>query len=164
MNDETKIKLQAYLDGELSERETREVSALLNTEAEAKAFLAELQFVKTAMAGNELEIKLPESREFYWGKIQREIERSEKVETPARGFSWWKPAYLPLATGFAALCALFMISFIAFNGGHAKIATGEVEGNGDDMGSITYHSDSDRMTVVYLFDREQDKMVDSDTN
>ena len=164
MNDETKIKLQAYLDGELSDRETREVSALLNTDAEAKVFLAELQFVKTAMTGSELEIKLPESREFYWSKIQREIERSEKGETTASGFAWWKPAYVRLAAGFAALCALLMISFIAFNGGSAKIMTGEVEGKGDDMGAITYHSDSDQMTVVYLFDREQDKMVDSNTN
>ena len=117
MNDETKIKLQAYLDGELSGRDAREVSELLNTESEAKAFFAELQFVKTALHGNELELKLPETREFYWSKIQRGIERGAKEPAQTAGFSWWKPVYARFAGGLAAACALMMISFIAFNNG-----------------------------------------------
>lgn len=167
MNDETKIKLQAYLDGELSGRDTTEISDLLSKDAEAKSFFAELQFVKTAMSGNELEIKLPESREFYWSKIEREIERGAK-ETPARvpAFAWWKPTYVRFAGGLAAACALLMVSFIAFNGGSpVKYASmpGEIEGNGE-MGAMTYRSDSDQMTVVYLFDREQGEVVDSEPN
>ena len=167
MNDETKIKLQAYLDGELSGREATEISDFLNRDAEAKSFFAELQFVKTAMRGNELEIKLPESREFYWSKIQREIERDAKMQ-PSRvsAFAWWKPTYVRFAGGMAAACALLMISFIAFNNGSpAKVASvpGEIEGNGE-MGAITYHSNADRMTVVYLFDREPGEVVDSETN
>jgi hypothetical protein len=162
MNDETKIKLQAYLDGELSGRDAMEVSSLLEKDAEAKSFLTELQFVKNAMRGNEFEVKLPESREFYWSKIQREIERSEKASQSKPAFAWWKLAYVRFAAGFATLCALLMVSFIAFNNGSpAKFAMGEVEGNGEEMGVITYHSDADRTTVVYLFDREQDKVVDS---
>lgn len=165
MNDETKIKVQAYLDGELSGRDATEVSELLNQDAGAKAFFAELQFVKTALRGNELEIKMPESREFFWSKIRRDIERNEKAAETKSVFSWWKPVYVRFATGFAMLCALLMVSFIAFNNGTpAKFTTGEVEGNGEEMGVITYHSDADRMTVVYLFDREQDKVVDSDTD
>ena len=164
MNDETKIKLQAFLDGELSGRDAAEISGLLDKDAEAKAFFAELQFVKTALHGNEPEMKLPESREFFWGKVQREIERGEKSAQSKPGLSWWKPAYVRFAAGFAALCALLMISFIAFENGNATKLVPEVVGNGEEMGVITYHSDAERMTVVYLFDREQDKVVDSDTN
>jgi hypothetical protein len=169
MNDETKIKLQAYLDGELSGRDARQISELLESDAEAKIFFGELQFVKTAMHGNELEIKLPETREFYWSKIQREIERGAKeAEAPARvpAFAWWKPAYVRFAGGLAAVCALLMVSFIAFNGGGpAKFAyvPSEIEGNGE-MGAITYRSNADQMTVVYLFDREAGEVVDSETN
>jgi hypothetical protein len=168
MNDETKIKLQAHLDGELSGRETRQISELLESDAEAKSFFKELQFVKTAMHGNELEIKLPETREFYWCKIQREIERSEKQAQPAEApnfpiFAWWKPAYVRIAGGVAAVCALMMISFMAFNGGTPAYVPGEIEGNGE-MGAITYHSNADGMTVVYLVDREQGEMVDSEPN
>lgn len=167
MNDETKIKLQAYLDGELSGRDAHEVSELLSKDTEAQSLLAELKFIKSALHGNELEFKLPETREFYWSKIQRGIERGEKeipAEVPA--FAWWKPAYVRFAGGLAAVCALLMVSFIAFNGGSpAKYASvpGEIEGNGE-MGALTYRSDADQMTVVYLFDREPGEMVDSDSN
>jgi hypothetical protein len=168
MNDETKIKLQAFLDGELSGRETRQISELLESDAEAKSFFAELQFVKTAMSGNELEIKLPETREFYWGKIQREIERGEKQKQTVEAlafpiFAWWKPAYVRIASGVAAACALLMISFMAFNDGNRAYIPGEIEGNGE-MGAITYHSNADGMTVVYLVDRGQGEMVDSELN
>ena len=70
------------------------------------------------------------------------------------------------AGGFAAGCALLMVTFIAFqNDNVAKFASvpGEIEGNGE-MGAITYHSNADRMTVVYLFDREPSEMVDSESN
>jgi anti-sigma factor RsiW len=164
MNDETKIKLQAFLDGELSGQDAAEISGLLDKDAEAKSFFAELQFVKAALRDNEPEIKLSESREFYWGKIQREIERAEKSAQVKPGLAWWKPAYVRFAAGFAALCAVLMISFIAFDSGSSAKLVPEVEGNGEEMGVITYHSDAERMTVVYLFDREQDKVVDSDTN
>ena len=160
MNEEIKLKLQAHLDGELSEREARGISKQLSNDSAVRSLFAELQFTKTALCGNELELKLPETREFYWSKIQREIERSGKVAAPVQRVSWWKPAYVRLGGGFAAACALLMISFIAFNGQNESYVTDEVEGT-DDMGAITYHSDKEGMTVVYLFDREGEKVVDS---
>lgn len=165
MNDEHKFKLQAHLDGELSKGESREVANLLNTSADAKAFFTELQFVKNALHGNEPEIKLPESREFYWSKIQKQIERQSQKPASAPLFSWWKPIYARFAGGFAAMCALLLVTFISFNGNQpVAYYPAEIEGNGEDMGSITYHSDTERMTVVYLFDREQGEMVDSKSN
>lgn len=161
MNEETKLKLQAYLDGEISEREAREVSAQLKEDNQASALFRELQFTRAALRGNEVELKLPETREFYWSKIQREIARGSTESAPRPMVQWWKPAYVRVAGVFAAGCALLMISFVAFKGNNNSYATDEVEGTGEEMGSITYHSDKEGMTVVYLFDRDTEKAVDS---
>ena len=83
MNAEALLRLQAFLDGELPSGEAGEVAGLLERDAEARALLAELKNTRGALAGFEAEIKLPESREFYWSKIEREIRRLEKPE-PAR--------------------------------------------------------------------------------
>ncbi len=160
MNEENKIKLQAYLDGELSGRDEREISELLTTDHQAQLLLAELRMVKSALHGGEPELKLPETREFYWSKIQKEIERAGQGPV-SQSNSWWKPVYARFAGGLAAACGVLVISFIAFNNGPTKYAAGEVEGSGDEMGVITFRSDAERMTVVYLFDREADDIVDS---
>jgi len=73
---ETKLKLQAYVDNELSGREARDISARLDRDAEARALCAELTNLRTLVAAHELEVRVPESREFYWSKIQREIVRT----------------------------------------------------------------------------------------
>ncbi len=154
MKEETKLKLQAYLDGEVSNRETRDTVDLLRKDNEAQSLFAELQFTKTALRGNEMEMKLPESRDFYWSKIRREIERQPKELARSFDGRWWKPAYARIAAGLAAGCALLMISFLAFNAGTSPSLPGEMESTGEEMGAITYHSNADGMTVVYLVDRE----------
>ncbi len=159
MNEETKFKLQAHLDGELSKGEARELSELLSKDAESQSLLAELSFTKAALRGNEIELKLPETREFYWSKIQSDIERGSRETAPRSNAKWWTQAYVQFAGVFAGGCALVMISFIAFHG--QAYSTDEVEGTGEEMGSITYHSEKEGMTVVYLFDRETEKVVDS---
>jgi len=73
MNEEFQLKLQAYLDGELSKKETREVETWLASDKEAQLLLAELKTTNRALSIFEQELKLPESREFFWSKIQREI-------------------------------------------------------------------------------------------
>ena len=162
MNNETQFKVQAYADGELSEREAQSLLQQLEGDAEGKALLGELQMTRMVLRGNELEIKLPETREFYWSKIQREIDRSTPASSRAAKWSWWKPIYGRVATGFAAGCALLMITFMAFNEPRrSSYAMDEVEGTTDEMGSITFHSDKDGMTVVYLFDREAVSVVNS---
>src|SRR6478736_2848877 len=80
MNYDGQLKLQAYLDGELPEGEARELAAGLAQDPQAEALLTELRQTRDAMAGSEQVKALPESREFYWSKIQREIKR---VEAPA---------------------------------------------------------------------------------
>ena len=88
MDHDAQLKLQAFLDGELPEAEASEVANWLARDREAAALLEELRNTRGALAGFEAEIQLPESREFFWSKVQREIQR---LETPAP-----KPAPTPL--------------------------------------------------------------------
>src|SRR6185503_16046454 len=71
------LKYQAFVDGELSEREARGVAEAIERDPEAQALVAELRATRTAFAGNEPEVTLPEILEFYWNKIEREIRRCE---------------------------------------------------------------------------------------
>src|SRR5688572_29577214 len=82
-NQKSPLKLQAYLDGELSGAEVKEVADWLAQDGAARDLLSELQISHRAMAGNETIRPCPETREFYWSKIAREIESQEKTQ-PAR--------------------------------------------------------------------------------
>src|SRR5687767_7086210 len=80
MKEEMQLKLQAYLDGELPAAEAREVADWIAQDADAPMLFAELKNTRGALKAFESEIKLPESREYYWSKLERRIERLEKTE------------------------------------------------------------------------------------
>src|SRR5688572_6098577 len=86
MTEDQQLKLQAFLDGELSEKEAREMASWLARDAEATALAGELRNTRKALKDSEPNIRVPESREFYWSKIQREIER-EPAPAPERSAS-----------------------------------------------------------------------------
>ncbi len=92
MTNEQQLKLQAFLDGELPEHEAREILAWTQRDGDAAALLAELKNTRQAMLKSEPHLSVPESREFFWSKIEREIQR---LEPPA--------AAMPDVSIFAAL-------------------------------------------------------------
>src|SRR5689334_12270401 len=114
MNHESQLKLQAYLDGELSAWQSRRVAAWLAQDAEARMLLAELRNTAAALPGNELEVKLPESREFYWGKIESRIltvtpEPALTERAPWAVWSWLRPRLVPVCA-VAALVVMAGVS------------------------------------------------------
>src|SRR4051812_27633457 len=115
MNNDQQLKLQSYLDGELSPRENQQVTEWLAADNDARALLAELKNTTTALSGNELEIKLPEGRDFYFSKIQRQIEReaqAQKQQAPVREpfFVALRRYFLPLAGALGAVILFAMVS------------------------------------------------------
>src|SRR5690349_21859011 len=88
MNQEMELKLQAWLDGELSPAEAGKMAALVETDGDARALYTELQQTSLALKGNEPEMRLPETREFYWSKIEREIARLETAPASST-LPWW---------------------------------------------------------------------------
>ena len=108
----TELKLQALLDGELDAREAREVEGLLANDIQAAALMQELKWTKAAAVGNEVAVALPETREFYWGKISRAIavEERKAAATASPERAWWLKFLYPV-TGLAATVAvMFAIS------------------------------------------------------
>jgi len=160
INHEFELKLQAYLDKELSGADAAEVERRLSEDGEGQALLEELRNTKAAMAAGEPEIKLPENREFYWSKIAREIER---LETPARvatrKVSWfaWARGHLKPLSGVAILSCLAMITML-----HSQRAGGqfgEMELASDDMGAYTFRDQQQKMTMVWFYDPNADSSV-----
>lgn len=159
MNTELQLKLQAHLDRELTGRDEQEVKALLAADAEARALLEELQMVRTVLAGNEPEVRVPESREFYWSKIQREIERQEKASTvrPAARFAWWQRLLVPVSG-----LALAVVLLLLFQGGRTpELAMTEVQSASPEMGTMTYSDQSAGVTMIWVYDRSQGPFTDA---
>jgi anti-sigma factor RsiW len=154
-NHDFELKLQAYLDGELAPRETAEVEESLAKDADGQALLGELRTTKTLLAGNETDFKLPESREFFWSKVQREIERQERTPAPVRRMSWlaWARHHLASVSG-AALLACLLGVMVLRGGGSGPLA--EMDMASDDMGAYTFRDDQHKMTVVWFYDKSDD--------
>jgi anti-sigma factor RsiW len=151
MDDEKQLKLQAFLDEELSETEAREVASWLAQDQEGTLLLAELRNTRQSLARFEAGIRLPESREFYWSKIQREIARLEPAAAgpePAKT-SWlaaWRKFLIP-----AGAVAGLLIAFLVTIGPPSKPAGGiEAESAYNDPGTFVYHDYDNHATLVWL--------------
>lgn len=158
MNDKLELKLQSYLDNELSASDRREVDGWLAKDREWKSLFAELQNTRQALHGNEPEVRLPETREFFWSKIQREIARLENtaVRPAEQKLPWWRLVSAGRLARVAALAAVALLGVFLFR--HEEVETfsqvHEVDTPSAEMGSITFRSEAEKMTVVYLYDRE----------
>lgn len=148
MNEELSLRLQAYADGELSEREAREVESALAHDAEGRALLLEIKNTRSALAGYEAEIKLPESREFYWSKIERQIQGLEKAE-PARPeispFAALRRFFVPAG----ALAVVLLIGLLFFPTASSSL-TAQSEFAFADADGFTYHDYANGTTLVWL--------------
>jgi len=148
MNEELALKLQAYADGELSGREAREMADLLAQDAGARALLTELINTRSALVSYEADIKLTESREFYWSKIEREIHRSEQPEAPRSLFAAWQ-RFLAPAGAFAALVILGLFVLHQSGDSHAMASSAEEFALGDSDAFI-YQDYANGTTLVWL--------------
>jgi len=151
MNDEAKLKLQAWVDGELTAKEAAEVSAWVANDNAAKSLADDLRMAKTVLAANEPEYAVPASREFYWSAIERQISR-EEVKPAAVASGWvlqWR-RWLAPAAGLAAVACMLVLADWR-HGSDQGLA--DVEVPLEDMGAMTYRDQSTGMTVIWLYDR-----------
>jgi anti-sigma factor RsiW len=165
MNAELLLKLQAWVDGELPASEAARVAELVRTDTAAAALAAELRMTRGFLAGNEPEVKLPESREFHWSKIQRAIERAE-AEPIARESLPWLAALRRLlvpVSGVALVAFLTVVSIGIFNRtpptGTGDELLVEEETLSRHVETTTWHSQANNMYVVYIVNKDE---VDDD--
>lgn len=156
MNTDTQLKVQAYLDNELSPGEARKIAALLSSDADARALYAELRDTRETLAQNEPEVKLQESREFFWSKIERQILAEERLRAPRPAASWWMRILAPAAGAIALLALLISIvnpsDRITPTASNAVVERPlhEVEDLAPDVSTITFRSESEGVTVVWV--------------
>lgn len=156
MNHDAELKLQAWLDGELSGREAAEVKEWLAHDREAQLLLAELQNTGAALAGHEQGVKLPESGDFFWSKIRRDIERQEQAASavkPSVGRPWLLRLLLP--TG-ALAAIVFMAVWLASPSTQAATEGAQMVLASDDMGAYTFRDQEEGLTMIWLYDRQDD--------
>jgi anti-sigma factor RsiW len=150
IDQEQKLKLQAFFDGELSEREAREVANWLARDSEAAQLHAEMKNTRQALAGFEAGIKLPESREFFWSKIERDILRAEaaqaKVSDEVATFSFLALLRRSLMPA-AALAALVVALIVVID---RSPAMADLETTTADGGALTYRNYESGTTLVWL--------------
>lgn len=168
MNWEQQLELQAWIDGELSARDARRVAVFAESNADARLLVDELRMAKAFISSNETEVTVPETREFYWSQVQSRIERAESVSETSSVLSWpfvLRRLVSPLS-GLALVAFLAVVSFNTFRGpavdDSARFMV-EVENLSDDVGSISYRSQSENMFVVYLYKKDQDADSDAQT-
>jgi len=154
MNEEQQLKLQAFLDGELPARERRDMAAWIEGDSEARRLLAGLKSVQETMAIAEPSVIVPDSREFYWSKIQREIERCEREQsTPASRFNWHRWLW-PVSAMAACFIVIILSRPAAAPETTASIAivvdTPVVETVQPDTAAATYRDESDGTTLVWF--------------
>ena len=151
MDYNAQLKLQALLDGELPEAEASEVTNWVARDREAAALLEELRNTRGALAGFEAEVRLPESREFFWSKIEREIQRLEApAPKPAREsyLSLFRRFLVPASAVAAVLVAGLMLT--RPTGPYGGTAVASIETARAGSGAFTYRDYSAGTTLVWL--------------
>jgi hypothetical protein len=148
MKHDLELKLQAWLDGELPEREARRIGEWVARDSEAAALAAELRHIRQALPGNETPKAVPDSREFYWSQIERRVRIEAPAGRTARSpfFVRWQGYLLPLTGVAAVACALVVML-------RPAVPTfDEISSTNEGMEAVTFHDQSGQMTVVWLQD------------
>lgn len=154
MTDEQQLKLQAHLDGELSAAEQRHVTESLGSDQEAAALLSELRNTNAALKAGEVARPLPESREFYWSKIQSQIKRearqAERKQEASAEWPWLAGfrRFIVPAAGVALAAIVAVVGLRHSDGSHAT-ATATVTSL-EDAQAFTYHDYASGATLVWL--------------
>jgi hypothetical protein len=101
-------------------------------------------------------LKLPESREFFWSKIEREIRRLDPAETRPQGGTFWKLRKLLAPLAGVALVLLLALSTLKTGIEEPTGHLAEVENLSEHTGAYSFRSHSEKMFVVWVYDRNQE--------
>lgn len=162
---ETELKVQALVDGELTGREAEELRARLESDAGLRTLHARLTAMRGLMTGAELPRTLPESGDFHWSQISKAIESEERqakrLARPASSAKRLLRWMVPMA---GAACLLLLLTLQQTTQPDLSISLGsdhELELSIDDLDVMTFNTGDDNMSVVWLdysIDLQQDEI------
>ena len=84
MKQEDRLKIQAWLDGELAPQESARIADLIDNDLEAKELADDLRAMQKAFEVGEKQGFFEDSREFYWSQVERQIEAEEPITENAQ--------------------------------------------------------------------------------
>lgn len=155
---EQQLKIQAYIDGELSRREAKKVEALIASDPEARRLFEELKFASTAIRENEPEIKMPLSRELFWNRIAQQINQSEPDPIPLLDYikqiirvAFGRKYWVPVTATIIAVIGIFLLKDVIKPIEDYLVV---VETPSDDVGSYSFRAQSEKMFVVWIYNKE----------
>lgn len=151
---DSELKLQAYLDGELSGADQAEITNLLRADKGARSLAAEMGAIKAALHDYAAQpVKVPASREFYWSGIERQIRSAEKrelLETEDRpGWLTSLSRFLVPAGALAALITAGLLTATQTGMFEPKRVT-RLESALASPGAFTYRDFGNGTTLVWL--------------
>ena len=156
MNRDTQLKVQAYLDNELSAGDARSVSKLISSDAEIRDLYTELKNTKDVLVHNEPAVSVPDTRDFYWSQIQRRIASAERQPAVAHARPWWLRMLAP-AAGTVALFAILLSvmnpntqNAVAPTQTQAAVAPLHKVEEAADVSLFTFRSESEGVTLVWV--------------
>ena len=82
MKHEDKLRIQAWMDGELAPKEAAQIATLIEENPEALALSEELRVVENVLHFGEKPAILDVSRDFYWSQIELQIDAGEPLPEP----------------------------------------------------------------------------------
>ena len=148
MDQDAQLKIQAYLDGELSEADAREVSIWLAQDQEANALLAELRNTREELIQFEQPVQLPETRAFFWSKIERELLREEQPREVRENVPWWlawRRVLMPAGGAAGLVLAALIAGGLLGRSGGPRMETAAA-----DTSALTYQDYDGGSTLVWL--------------
>lgn len=152
MNVDVGVRLQAYLDGELTGREAQQVAALIESDGDARALFGELQQTRAWLKSGEPALSLPESREFFWSKIERDIERLEVSPRRSESPAWmlFLRRHIAALGSLTVAAALVVFAAVQMNVVSPGALLEEIDNPLDDVGTFSFRSESQKMTLVWI--------------
>ncbi|HVU99764.1 MAG TPA: hypothetical protein VHH88_00280 [Verrucomicrobiae bacterium] len=156
MDYKDQLKLQALLDGELDEREAPGIAGLLARDAQAARLHEELRATREALSQASLEteavLRLPESRDFFWSKVRRQIEAETRARPQTEHDGSWLTAWRRLLIPAGAIVALLLAALVTVGPRpFSSPASSESEASYDDSSDVfTYHDYNTQATLVWV--------------
>ena len=148
---EIELKIQALVDGELTEFEAGKLRDRIKNDIRLQILHERLTQMKDLISTHEMPRVLPESSDFYWSKISQKIEvggSAAQSSAQSLGMKWVFRRLAPLL-GIASVALLITLQGpnlpdlgIVLNHNHELLS--------DEIDVMTFNSADDSMSVVWI--------------
>lgn len=150
---EIELKIQALVDGELTESEAEQMRECMDNDVRLQILYVRLIQARDLISKYEMSRVLPESGDFYWAKIAKEIE-IDGVANQRTNYSMvtkWLFRRLAPLLGIATIAMLITLQQSSVPDLGIEIESDhELELSSDGIEVMTFNSADDSMSIVWL--------------